>query len=73
MDFKMFLNNKLIDSIKINAAQLNKPGHIEALRIEMEEKNEDIIDLSGEEPEFFIEAIPSSMNKNERFFRLPLE
>ena len=62
MDLKMFIGNKLIDAMQINTLQLNMPGYIENLKMEMEEKNEDIIDLSNEEPQFFIETIPSSMN-----------
>ena len=64
MDLKMFLGNKLIDAVKINAYQLNVPGYVEVLKMEMEEKNEDVLDLSNEEPRFFIEPVPSSMNAN---------
>jgi hypothetical protein len=31
--------------------------------MDMEVKNEEIIDLSNEEPEFFIDTVPSSMNR----------
>jgi hypothetical protein len=70
MDLKMYLKNELIDSVKINSTQLNKPGYIGFLKSEMEEKNEDIIDLSNEEPQFFIETIPSSMNTSRSLFQL---
>jgi len=70
MDLKMFLGNEPIDALKINADHLHKPGHIESLKLEMEEKNEDIIDLSSEEPKFFIETVPSSMNRNQSTLQL---
>ena len=66
MDLKMFISDVLIDTIEINAVQFSKPGYIEFLKIELQEKNEDIIDLSNEEPQFFIDAVPSSMNFNYR-------
>lgn len=64
MDLKMFIGNELIDSVRINTAQLNKPGYVEFLKMEIEEKNEEVIDLSNEEPQFFIDAVPSSMNES---------
>lgn len=60
----MFIGNELIDSVRINTAQLNKPGYVEFLKMEIEEKNEEVIDLSNEEPQFFIDAVPSSMNES---------
>lgn len=63
----MFIGNKLIDEMKINAAQLNRPGYIQTLKMEMEDRNEDIIDLSKEEPQFFIDAVPSAMNRRNLF------
>lgn len=65
MDLKMFLGNRLIDAVKVHAHQLNKPGFIQGLKIEMEERNEDILDLSKEEPIFVIDTVPSSMNSKE--------
>jgi hypothetical protein len=63
MDLKMFIGNELIDKMKINAAQFNSPGYIQSLKLEMEDRNEEIIDLSNEEPQFYIDAVPSSMNR----------
>jgi len=68
MKLDMFLDNKLIDSMVINIARFNEPGYINGLRLEMEEKHEDVLDLSNEEPQFFIDSVPSSMNGNERRF-----
>jgi hypothetical protein len=68
MKLDMFLDNKLIDSMVINIARFNEPGYINGLRLEMEEKHEDVLDLSNEEPQFFIDSVPSSMNGDERRF-----
>jgi hypothetical protein len=67
MDLKMFLNGQLIDTKAIAILRLNSPGYIHLLKMEMEESNEDIIDLSNEEPQFFIDHVPSSMNYTKRF------
>jgi hypothetical protein len=63
MDLKMFIGPQLIDVININQYQFDKPGYIQFLKTEMEEKNADIIDLRKEKPDFFIDNVPSSMNK----------
>lgn len=68
MKLDMFLDNKLIDSMVINIARFNEPGYINGLRLEMEEKHEDVLDLSNEEPQFFIDSVPSSMNGAGRRF-----
>ena len=68
MNLEMFLENKLIDSFPINAYRFHQPGYIAGLRMEMEEKNEHILDLSDEDPEFFIDSVPSSMNSNNHRF-----
>ena len=64
MDLVMFLGNEFIDSVRVNEHRFHSPGYIASLKIEMEDKNEDIIDLSEEEPQFFIETVPSIMNKS---------
>jgi hypothetical protein len=69
MDLKMFVKGKLIDERIINILRLNSPGYIHTLKMEMEEKNEDVLDLSAEEPEFFIDHVPSSMNNSARLFQ----
>ena len=65
----MFLGEELVDSRRINALKLNTPGYISFLRIEMEEENESIIDLSNEEPQFFLDNVPSQMNNFKKLFR----
>lgn len=58
----MFIGQHLIDSLPMNLSQMNNPGYIHYLKTELEEKNEDIIELSSEEPVFFIDSIPSRFN-----------
>lgn len=68
MDLKMFIEGKLIDSAQVSTVKLHIPGYINSLKAELEEKNEDIIDLSNEEPQFFLDAVPSSMNFYTKLF-----
>jgi hypothetical protein len=69
MELKMFIGKELIDTIRINPAKWNSPGYIDTLKMDMKEENEDIIDLSNDEPEFFIENVPSSMNTAVSFLK----
>jgi hypothetical protein len=62
IEIQMFIGQELIDSLPVNAHQMNHAGYIHSLKAKLEEKNEDIIDLSGDEPVFFIDAIPSRFN-----------
>ena len=65
----MFIKGELIDTRTINILKLNSSAsYIHSLKMEMEESNEDVIDLSNEEPQFFIDRVPSSMNGTKRFF-----
>lgn len=68
MELTMFLGNELIDRISLNEKKIGHPGYIERLRMDMEEKNEDILDLSSENPQFFIENMPSSMNATRKLY-----
>jgi hypothetical protein len=63
MELQMFIGQHLVDSLPLNLSQMNNPGYIHCLKNELEEKNEDIIDLSVEKPVFFIDSIPSRLNK----------
>lgn len=62
MHLSMFLGSNLIDSVEIHPNDLHNPHLIRGLKIEMQENNEEIIDLAGERPQFFIENVPSSIN-----------
>jgi hypothetical protein len=56
MHLHMYINDVLIDSVEINASLLNK---LNLLKQQLEEKHNDIIDLSNDEPEFYIDGLPS--------------
>ena len=58
----MFLKGHMIDSAVISSGNLNSPGHIESIKLDFEEKYEDIIEAAGEEPQYFLDNIPSRMN-----------
>jgi hypothetical protein len=59
MHLNMYINDVLIDSIEINISLLNK---LNLLKQQLEEKHLDIIDLSNDEPEFYIDGLPSRVN-----------
>lgn len=59
----MFIKGQLIDSKIINERLLSSPAYIYRLQMELEEEHGEIIDLSNEDPEFYIYHIPSSMNR----------
>lgn len=70
MDLKMFIKGQLIDTRVINILKLNSfPGYIHSLKMDMEDEHEDVIDLSNEEPQFFIDHVPSSMNNSNTPFK----
>ena len=59
MHLNMYINDVLIDSIEINISLLNK---LNLLKQQLEEKHLDIIDLSNDEPEYYIDGLPSRVN-----------
>lgn len=59
MDLKMFLNAQLIDTIPVNPEQLSVPSYIYRLQMVLEERNEEILDLTRYQPQFFIDQVPS--------------
>ena len=63
MTLSMFIGNQLIDSVAIDPARPVSAGYIGILKSSLEERNEEILDLSSEDPSFFIDQIPSRMNR----------
>jgi len=55
----MFLNGKLVDSVTINASHLRV---LHAVQQKMEDKHSETLELSNEEPQFYVEGISSKMN-----------
>jgi hypothetical protein len=60
----MFLHGVLVDAIPVNANRWNNPGYINHLKTELEDINEELLDLSKELPQFFIDEVPSRVNKD---------
>jgi hypothetical protein len=66
MELKMFIGDILIDSIPISPTYLENRGRLYALQAQLEEKNEDILDLSRIEPSFLIDSVPSRINNQDK-------
>jgi vacuolar-type H+-ATPase subunit D/Vma8 len=62
MQLIMIVDGKPVDSVPLSNNELQSPGWMDQMKATLEEKNEDIIDLSRQEPQFFIDALPSRMN-----------
>ncbi len=63
MELKMFIQDQLIDAIPINPMKLGSPAYLYKLQMELEDRNENIIDLTNREPEFFLDHVPSLVNR----------
>ncbi|HWJ91923.1 MAG TPA: hypothetical protein VNR87_12470 [Flavisolibacter sp.] len=61
MQLIMYINGIPIDSVRVDVTH-PAPGYVNLLKAGLEEKNEEIIDLTNQEPEFFIDTVPSRMN-----------
>ena len=59
MQLQMFLDGKLLDAVSIPPGSNEK---LNIIQLHLEDKYSDIISLSKEEPEYYIEGISSKMN-----------
>jgi len=55
----MYLDGKLLDSIAIEP---ETPGSLYILQQKLEDKHSGVLDLSKEDPQYFIEGIGSRVN-----------
>ncbi|MBD0297699.1 MAG: hypothetical protein M3342_14250 [Bacteroidota bacterium] len=62
MDLMMFIDGNHISSITINPLRIKTPGYLTCLKQELLEQNSEIVEASTEEPQFFVDGVPSSMN-----------
>ena len=62
MQLIMYIGDRQVDSIPVSINELQTTGYVEMLKGRLEEKNEDILDLTTQEPRFFIDTLPSRMN-----------
>jgi hypothetical protein len=59
MIIQMMVGNKLVDFRQFPDMNLLVEGYLEGLKNDMIEQNEDIMDLSQEQPEFKLEPFPA--------------
>ena len=64
MELKMELDQKLIDSVSISFEKILIPGYLENIKMELESKHEALIKEAKTHPLFYVDHVPSSMNKN---------
>ena len=54
MIFTMVIDNTIIETKVLNHIHLSTGGYLQGLKNDMLERNEDIIDLTQKQPEFYI-------------------
>ena len=59
----MELDHKLIDSVSISFEKILIPGYLENIKLELEDKHAPIIKEAKTPPIFYVDHVPSSMNK----------
>ena len=63
MKLTMVIGNKVIDSITVTPSKLSNREYIAGLRHQLEERNKEIIEKQVYEPVFFIDGVPSKLNR----------
>jgi hypothetical protein len=63
MIIQMMVGNKLVDIRQFPDRNIFIEGYLEGMKNDMIEQNEDIMDLSQEQPEFKLEPFPSPAPK----------
>jgi hypothetical protein len=63
MKLNMVIGNKVIDFITISPSKLGNREHIAGLRNQLEERNKELIEKQVYQPVFFIDGVPSKLNK----------
>lgn len=63
MELKMELDHKLIDSVSISFEKILIPGYLENVKLELEDKHAALIKEAKTPPIFYVDHVPSSMNK----------
>jgi hypothetical protein len=59
MMLTLTLNGKIIEQRFVRPEHIRMEGYLEGLQKDMEEKYEDIIDLSRQKPKFYLEPGPA--------------
>ncbi|MFL5788073.1 MAG: hypothetical protein ACJ748_08470 [Flavisolibacter sp.] len=73
MELKMYLANRLVDSIPIKISTVVLPGYLGHLKRKLERKHTELIKSSGIEPEYFVYTSFSSLTPVSSTISLPKE
>ena len=63
MKLGMYLDKMLIDSVQVDQKKIGIAGYIESIVEELKQKHESLITSNNQSPQFFLEDVPSSMNR----------
>lgn len=58
----MFIGNSLIDSLPVSFSKISQKGYLEGLCDKLVQKHQDELKSAPENPVFYIDHVPSSMN-----------
>ena len=62
MELKMFIGTNFIDALPVSFSKITLKGYLEDLCGKLAEKHMDKIEAASEQPLFYIDHVPSSMN-----------
>jgi hypothetical protein len=63
MKLRMVIGNKVIDSIAVAPSRLGNREYIAGLRHQLEERNKEFLEKQIYQPVFFIDGVPSKINR----------
>jgi hypothetical protein len=63
MKLGMYLDKTLVDAVQVDHKKIAIAGYIESIVEELKQKHESLLTSNKQSPQFFIEGVPSSMNK----------
>ena len=64
MELRMLIEDKFIDSIPVEFKLICEPGYLESLKLQLEEKHSELLESKNRKAVFYVEGVPSGMNKN---------
>ena len=71
MNLQLFVKEKLITSIPINAASMSNPVYLSSVKTQLQEKYKEVIDSAKTEPKFNV--VPNApLYRRTRGYNLPL-
>ena len=63
MKLGMYLDKTLVDAVQVDQKKIAIAGYIESIVEELKQKHQSVISSNSHPPQFFIEGVPSSMNR----------